>query len=547
MFKKIRQDNSFFQPRLLIVLFFVLYLAAGLLSYRDYGVACDEPFERYHGIVTLKYLSQQALEPLWPAKVAELANRWPEIKAAPPLQYYQDKNYGSLYSLSLYLLEKIFSLDGGQAGIYYLRHLVNFLLFEIGLIFLYLIAAKRWQDWKVGLLAAAMTALNPRFFAESFYNNKDIAFLSFFIIALYWLQRFWLKKNYRTAVIAGFFAAIASSLRLSGLLLPLLGTLFFCPKITGRRLSFNLEKIKLSAAYLASTSAFLILFWPWLWSSPLNRLIAAGQEMLHYGADKQYLNFYLGQILSSQHLPWHYLPVWIAITVPIAFLVLFILGLWRLANGYFQKIKTAAAEQSDFDGLIIALFFVPLFLTIIFRVWLYDGWRQMYFLYVPLVLIAAGGWKQMIIFFQSKARGQYAAWIFSAIIIMSLAYNAAWIFKNHPYQYSYFNLLAPSPAANFDLDYWALSYRQALEYLAGHAAKKPIKIYLDYVFGGNSLIMLPESDRNRFVLTSQPEADYIITGRFSEANYQASDQVRSFSSGQTEILRIYDNHQHCSN
>ena len=47
----------------------------------------------------------------------------------------------------------------------------------------------------VGRLGSLFLILSPRIFAHSFYNSKDLAFLSFFIISIYTMVRYLEEKT----------------------------------------------------------------------------------------------------------------------------------------------------------------------------------------------------------------------------------------------------------------------------------------------------------------------------------------------------------------
>ena len=64
------------------------------------------------------------------------------------------------------------------------RRLYIFLtvVFAAGCFFVYL--RRRWQCGWTPVFGLAVLILSPRFFAESFYNSKDIVFFAWFLIAL---------------------------------------------------------------------------------------------------------------------------------------------------------------------------------------------------------------------------------------------------------------------------------------------------------------------------------------------------------------------------
>ena len=86
--------------------------------------------------------------------------------------------------------------------------------------------------------------------------------------------------------------------------------------------------------------------------------------------------------------------------------------------------------------------------------------------------------------------------------------------KSHPFQNVYFNALAgPNIKYRFDVDYWGLSSRQALQFIAQTDSRSSIKIWAGskIPLSNGTLLLLPR-DRNRFEITeTEKDADYIIT------------------------------------
>ena len=63
---------------------------------------------------------------------------------------------------------------------------------------------------------------------------------------------------------------------------------------------------------------------------------------------------------------------------------------------------------------------------------------------------------------------------------------------------------------NFELDYWALSYREAMEYIAKKDESNQIKVYFDTVPGWYNLQILNKKDRNRIkIVEDKYDAKYL--------------------------------------
>ena len=93
--------------------------------------------------------------------------------------------YGVIFDIPAALLE--ISLDLNEPNKYYgLRHLMVFIFFFLGSIFFYKILKNRFKDNFVSFLGLFLFILTPRIFGDSFWNNKDIIFLSLYTISLFY-------------------------------------------------------------------------------------------------------------------------------------------------------------------------------------------------------------------------------------------------------------------------------------------------------------------------------------------------------------------------
>jgi len=96
---------------------------------------------------------------------------------------------------------------------------------------------------------------------------------------------------------------------------------------------------------------------------------------------------------------------------------------------------------------------------------------------------------------------------------------------------------------SFELDYWGLSYRQALEYILKNDKDKIIKIYVANACGWYNSLILPSDDRKRLVYVkrdSLDEAKYFISNyRWHKDEYPYEDEYFSIKIGGTKIMVVY--------
>ena len=137
--------------------------------------------------------------------------------------------------------------------------------------------------------------------------------------------------------------------------------------------------------------------------------------------------------------------------------------------------------------------------------------------------------------------------IFILIIASSLIHTAQFMIRYHPHQNVYFNILAGKNMKevknSFELDYWGLSYRQALEYILKNDKDKIIKIYVANACGWYNSLILPSDDRKRLVYVkrdSLDEAKYFISNyRWHKDEYPYEDEYFSIKIGGTKIMVVY--------
>ena len=189
-----------------------------MFTFRDYGISIDEEFHRSSGFYWLNYiLSFTAFEDL-----KNLVNiKINDIKGFT-LQLPQDHPYyGVVFDLPLAFLEVIFKIEDPQ-NIFYFKHFSNFFLFFVSSIFFYKLLLNRFSNYYISLFGTLFFILSPRIYGSSFFNNKDIVFLSLVIIALYYCFKTFEKINYKNLLIFSIFAAMCTSSRIFGVIFPVI-------------------------------------------------------------------------------------------------------------------------------------------------------------------------------------------------------------------------------------------------------------------------------------------------------------------------------------
>ncbi len=476
MEQKIEKHGTILFISLLLVVFCI-----GIFIFDDYGVGVDELFERNSGLITLKYVLVEKLG---------LSDLPDEIHFAGDLLTYEDRHYGVILQIPVLLAEMIsgFSLDLWTVS--KIRHLWVFFNFILACAAFGLLIRERFGKWFYAILSTLFLVLSPRIFADAFYNMKDLLFLSWFVISLFFLMRFLKRLTFGSAFLVCLSVALSANTRLIGGLVLFFACLFLLIQVIRKELT--LRRFLLLEFFLIGVIIFLlILFLPALWEHPVRQILDAVRLFSNY--DRIVPILYSGKMVSSGALPWHYLPVWIAITTPILYLLLFLCGVFFVASD-----QQPFSENRYLDSCMIFLFFIPIVAAILLQSTLYNGWRHFYFIFIPFLYLAVYGFQRI---FRSRAV------LIRILIVLAVAFSLAdtgwWMIRNHPWQMVYFNTIARKFAAgNFELDYWRFSSRECLEFVT--AADSDYRIDIgDYASVLTvTKYALPLRDRERLSTTS---------------------------------------------
>ena len=186
----------------LVFFFFFSYFAIGLFITGDYLVTPDEPLHRINGFISLKYISNLFFSE------SILFN---ELEGLPNLHTDYRKTYGVLFDLPLAFIEHYFIDD--IKNVFYVRHFLTFLIFFISTIYFYYLVKINLKKSYIALIGVLILVTTPRIFSHSFYNSKDILFLSFLIIASFYSLKLIKKFEFKTLLLSCLFCAFATNIR----------------------------------------------------------------------------------------------------------------------------------------------------------------------------------------------------------------------------------------------------------------------------------------------------------------------------------------------
>lgn len=502
--------KSFTVQRFIVVSFFTIYLLMGSFIIKDYGISWDEPIQRHTGYINSIYVFQGNID----------------------LIYYKDRIYGPVFEIPLFLLEKVLHLNDSR-DIYLMRHFFTFALFYISLIAFYFLLRKVVKDWRKALIGCSILVLSPRIFADSFYNSKDIPFMSLFIISSYTLILLLEKMSLKRIFFHALASAVLVDVRILGIVMIMMTIfLLIVDFLVSKKHIIN--QIKFLFLYILTTSFFTILFWPFLWKNPANNLMDSIKNLSQLSNYTNVPILYFRKFISAFNLPWHYIPVWIFITTPLSYILLFFLGVIKLITGFLKKKNIRNIYQSyRIELIILILLLGPTIALILLKSRFYDGWRHLYFIYPFMVVFMVKGISIL-------------PRLLIIPIILEIITVLIFMIQYHPYQNLYFNLLMNQDMnkvkQNFELDYWGLSYRKALEHILITDKSPIISVVVDNNSGKFNSLIIPKNDRGRLKYLSKNEigkAKYFIGNyRWHNWDYGFGEEIYNVKIGGTKIITV---------
>jgi hypothetical protein len=507
-------------PSMLTLGAFIGFLVLGLCVYQQYGLAWDEPLQVSIGRTNLYYITTHD----------------------PYLLSFTDRYYGPAYEMILFLLT-----NSSDSRLMYLqRHLFNFLFFLGGVVAFNRLAQRLFGSSWMGFLASIFLMLSPRIFADSFYNSKDIPFLVVFIFAMLTLVLFLDNPTWLTAVLHAGVSAFLIAIRISGIFIPIISIVFLIARWIFQSKSGPFWRELFSICiYLVLTVSLTTLFYPIFWHDPLAEFINGINRMSHYPWIADVL--YMGNLIKTDQLPWHYIPVWISISTPILYLVCFGLGVTLMVIGLFRRSANWYDSERRNHLIIITCFLCPLFVVIILHSVLYDAWRQMFFIYPAFLLISVQGIRLAIPLLQRWFRLNLVYSFVAISLVIGVIDPVSFAVRNHPFENIYFNRLAGDNMVQikqrFELDYWGLSFKQGIDYILLADPSNRIPIYVTAPPGKEYVeYFLPDNQKKRLIVVDDPDqARYFIGNyRYHPEEYPFNKKIYSVNVDKASILSVFD-------
>ena len=488
-----------------VLLALTVLAVVGLAVLDDYGVAWDETMQRRIAQAAVNYMLGDT-----------------ETLLAPV--HANTRYYGVVFEVPLVLVERLLGLTDSRA-IYLSRHLLTHLCFLAGGGGAAWLASRLFGSRWLALLALGLFVLHPRLYAHSFVNTKDIPFLVAFLGCLALIHRAWQRGGVGAYALCGVGVGVATNLRIMG------GGLFVAVMVmrvvdwvrAGSRAERRQVGRTLGVFGLAGVLTLYAVS-PHLWSNPLEvvETFTVFSQYPHMGS-----RLFQGEVVHWPAIPAHYIPTWLAITTPPGVLLLSLIGaagvLWQTLTHPGEWLRNPTTR---FEGLLVACVLLPVGVVIVLNANVYNGWRQMYFLYAPLCLLAVAGLRRLagVCRWPALRAGVYG------LAVAGVAGVVIEMVGLHPYQHLYFNRLVDRSTpeylrGQYDMDYWGTTYREGLEYLLQRQPVSPVSLAPGrpnarpaghYIRNRG---ILPKADRNRIVFADgmEEEGDFYVTNHMFSA------------------------------
>ena len=394
------KENTHFNINFFAYALFFLLFVVGILTFKDYGIGIDDKFHRLNGFYWLDYLLSftnfDEAKNLVKFKLNQISDQ-----SLPSIEDY--KKYSIIFDVPAAIIELVLKLDTTKQ-FYEVRHFLNFSIFFIGCIFFYKLLLLRFNKL-ISLLGCIIFILSPRIYGESFYNMKDIVFLTFLILGYFYSFKSFANYKIKNLIILAILSALCIQTRIIGLALPLSFISFYFLSLLSK--SSDIRHIYKIIFFSLMTTFFVVLFWPYLWSSPIENFFSVIKNWvppIHI--------FFNGEYIQNDYLPLSYIPIWIFISTPLMHLFLFLVGFFFIFKRFLVRLINVEKNKLSYDlwrgkkeknDIFISLNFLILMTLIIFlNIRLFNAWKHLYFVNFYLVYIATFGLNLIFIFSKKK-------------------------------------------------------------------------------------------------------------------------------------------------
>jgi len=510
-----------FQYIFLSLTYLIIVLVV-LSTFKDFGVHIEEKFHRMNGLYWLNYIAQifnfEKISLISEIKLKEISDY-----TLSSVEHYN--KYGVIFDVPLALIEIVFNIEKIE-NVYHIKHFFSFIIFLISSFFFYKILIKRFKNFFLCLAGTVLFITSPRIFGDSFLY-KDVLFLSFFNIALFFLLKSSDSLNLKNIFFFSVFSAIAFNLRIFGIFLPVTFFLILIIKSLNNKNIYSY--FKFYSFYLFSLICLIIFFSPYLWSNTLANFLDIFLALKRDLIDADIKILFNNEFIINRNAPDSYLFTWIFISTPITTLILFSLGYFFYSKRFIKRFINIKKEQiyndlwrgqNEQKDFIIFFILTSFYLSLlVFNSPFYNGWRLVYFLNIFIIYFTVYQINNLIILYRKDYLKRKIILLFA---LASIIHNVICLVIYHPYQSYYFTELISNNKKNtFEGDYYGISGKHFFLKLSSDNKDQKIKIAVaSHTPLHRSLESIDFDLRKNFEVVGQEykNADFIYKNNISEVN-----------------------------
>lgn len=292
---------------------------------------------------------------------------------------------------------------------------------------LYLFVSRRYGLW-AGLFSAFSLFLMPRLFTHAHFIGTDVPIAALWALTAFsYYYATTLPKKVIFSIILGF--ALLTKVQAFFIPIPLLLWSYYMHK-TGKD-SKNPISWSLFFSVSIITPVVVLVGWPWLWHNDIERFLSYLHWVVTVGKDTA---TYFGNVYGGNFgkTPWHYPFILLFITIPLATILMSLIGIGRIYKGRLK----------DERGVFLFLnMIVPLLIISLVGGW--EGTREFLAAFIFLAGIAGIGFVGLSEFvikkiqlFNLRLKQRYIRIIFFVLIIMPTFVS---FIRVYPYGLFYYN------------------------------------------------------------------------------------------------------------
>lgn len=501
-------------PALLLALFWAFLALIGLLTVPSYGQPWDEPWEM--DILRMNY--NQYAAALGSDSRMALASSM-EAPSSGLIADSEERDHGECAYYPLFALVDNSTIAADTQML--LWHAYTWLWFMAGVAALWLIVRRLGLSRLLSCVTSLFLVLSPRMFAQGHYNNKDIILLSLTLLTLWLALRLMENPGLIRALLFSLAGAAATNTKIIGLYLWGLCALFVLIwQFAHRKMTIRVWGVAL--ATLLSFAGFYALLTPAMWSDPQGYVLYTLGNAASFSRWQNYVLFRGTRFyLKTGSLPRYYLPYMMLVTTPVWILVLIGAG-QAIALRRFAHLRARLFSSTTATTLLLSslLWLGPFLYVVLGHPTMYNGWRHFYFLYGPLLVLAAYG-VHRISRKLSALPSRLPARIGAGLLALCMAFTGGQLALTHPYQYAYYNVLVAGHdlPEYLELDYWNVSVLQTLRSLLARldngqsATIAGAELWSQIGLEQNWKLLSSQDQARLTVLDDAAQADYLLSNR----------------------------------